>query len=170
MKISCPHCNQPLEMEPSTAGKQAECPACHGIFIMPVPEAASVREGDPPKTDSRNIERRVANIEYGKKGKIMVAAGLFLVVVGILVCWLNSMEGFVWPILVFAGILLAAFGSENKILTCLYCGYKGAPKASGGPNGCAFILLLLLGILPGLIYFFLVNRKFSCPECGTDVK
>jgi len=157
-------------MEPSMAGKQAECPACHGIFMMPVPEASLIREEDKPKTDSKDIERRVASIEYGKRGKIMVPAGALLVVAGILVCVLNSMGGFVWPILIFVGIFIAALGSENKILTCLYCGYKGAPKESGGPNGCVFCLLLLLGILPGLIYFFLVSGKYSCPECGTDVK
>ena len=47
---------------------------------------------------------------------------------------------------------------------------KGYFKTSGGPNGCAFILLLCIGILPGLIYMFAVPTHRSCPRCGQEAK
>ena len=54
--------------------------------------------------------------------------------------------------------------------TCTRCGYAGAPHTSshGGPSGCLLILLLCIGIVPGLLYlvFTSTTKMRHCPQCG----
>ena len=47
-------------------------------------------------------------------------------------------------------------------------GVIGTPGISGSPNGCAFLLLLCVGILPGPIYLFIIPKKYSCLKGGTE--
>jgi hypothetical protein len=48
------------------------------------------------------------------------------------------------------------------------CRYQGPPELSGGSSWIIFILLLFLGIIPGLIYALVASgtKDVSCPRCG----
>jgi hypothetical protein len=54
--------------------------------------------------------------------------------------------------------------------TCLRCGYAGPPISTshGGPDGCLGLVLLCLGILPGVLYFIFASttQVRHCPQCG----
>ena len=47
MKIACPHCAEQLDVDPQYAGKNAPCPKCSNIFLIPVPSASIVNEMEP---------------------------------------------------------------------------------------------------------------------------
>lgn len=55
--------------------------------------------------------------------------------------------------------------------TCLRCGYAGPPVTAshGGPSGCLAVVLLCVGILPGVLYLLFAGstETRSCPQCGT---
>lgn len=50
------------------------------------------------------------------------------------------------------------------------CGFRGYGKSSGGASGCIFLLLLMLGIIPGLIYLMWPRNGVICPHCGNRVR
>ena len=48
------------------------------------------------------------------------------------------------------------------------CGYRGKGKRKSRGSILVFLLLLLLGIIPGIIYFLVMSGyRLHCPECGT---
>lgn len=54
------------------------------------------------------------------------------------------------------------------------CGYRGPPTttATGGSSGCLLLILLCLGIVPGILYLLLAGRAQyigSCPQCRVTV-
>ncbi len=52
MKMPCPNCSTTVVLHDGWAGKQVECPACHGLFSVPAPDsAASTIAEDPVQTD-----------------------------------------------------------------------------------------------------------------------
>jgi hypothetical protein len=65
----------------------------------------------------------------------------------------------------------AATRGPSFICPNLNCGYKGPSVAhSQGSTGVA-VLLLLLGLLPGIIYIAVFCRTlYACPKCGNQVK
>ena len=51
------------------------------------------------------------------------------------------------------------------------CGYRGPGKKSGGTSGCLLVVLLCLGILPGIIYLlFFGSPGIICPRCGMKIR
>lgn len=52
------------------------------------------------------------------------------------------------------------------------CGYRGPGKKTGASDGCLVLILLILGILPGILYLlFCGNRNgMVCPKCGMKVR
>jgi len=193
MKISCPDCNAVYDVEDQLSGQTVECSSCGTKFVVQksgqtkkCPFCAETISSDaikckhcgeflngrnPSPASSAPAEQpqrfQVANTYYPGWAKCCIVVGLILFLSGWLLFAGNPSAGI--AVSVF-GFVLFAVGMVSKRLKCDYCGYNGNPKVSGGPNGCAFILLLCLGILPGLIYWFAVSSKYSCPKCGTEVK
>lgn len=166
MKIACPHCQQPLDAPNELAGKSINCPACQGVFIIPIPTANIIMVEPAKKQSSYNIATRL------KKAKSEVITGVIFISVSIIgfiisACFENAI-GFlgISLILVIPGLLLL---NPDKRIQCT-CGYKGMPETVSAPSGCAFILLLCIGILPGLIYYFAIPTILKCPQCGASVK
>lgn len=58
----------------------------------------------------------------------------------------------------------------DEYRTCKKCGYNGYMirwiKTDISPHLTA-LLLLLLGVVPGIIYMIVNWYKLKCPECGT---
>ncbi len=61
---------------------------------------------------------------------------------------------------------------ENQIICPnVNCGYRGTGKTSGGKSLIVLILLLCLGIIPGLIYLFWPSSQhLGCPRCNMRVR
>jgi hypothetical protein len=55
---------------------------------------------------------------------------------------------------------------ENSIYTCPNCGNRGQLKIKDGVNVVPFILLMLCGIIPGIIYHMICGYKGVCSNCG----
>lgn len=72
----------------------------------------------------------------------------------------------------FIGVMVLLFGLallSSRYVNCGRCGRRGPAKVSGGSGGTA-IILLLLGIVPGVLYMLLCPARYSCRFCGNDVK
>lgn len=51
------------------------------------------------------------------------------------------------------------------------CGYRGTGKEQGGKSGCLFIILLFLGIIPGILYLLYCGKpSVICPKCGMKIR
>ena len=51
------------------------------------------------------------------------------------------------------------------------CGYRGTGKESGGTSGCLLLILLFLGILPGILYLLFCGKPgIICPKCGIKIR
>lgn len=64
-------------------------------------------------------------------------------------------------------------GTMDEFVICPNpnCQYRGPGKKVGGSNGCLILVLLCLGILPGLLYLMLCEKKgVACPQCGMRIR
>jgi hypothetical protein len=51
------------------------------------------------------------------------------------------------------------------------CGYKGKPKVILTGSSLVSIILLLLGLWPGILYnIFCRKRILVCPKCGIKIR
>lgn len=51
------------------------------------------------------------------------------------------------------------------------CGFRGTGKEQGGKSGCLLIILLFLGILPGILYLLYCGKpSVICPKCGMKIR
>lgn len=94
----------------------------------------------------------------------------------------NKMPEFVIAFLMGSAIivfLLIFLKNYNKMIErqnfiiCpnLNCGYRGSGVKSGGSSGCLLIILLLLGILPGILYLLFCGKPgIVCPKCGMKIR
>lgn len=90
-----------------------------------------------------------------------------LVICGMLLfsCFVEA--GIIRFLLAILLLVTSIFAFRKSIeLTCCFCGYKGIAATASAPNGCIFVLLFLLGIIPALIYVIAVPVKHKCPQCG----
>lgn len=72
-----------------------------------------------------------------------------------------------------SAVAMAIAERKNRKIICpnMNCCYRGMGKVSGGKSLLIFILLLFLGIIPGLIYLLWPHRKsISCPQCGLGIR
>jgi len=50
------------------------------------------------------------------------------------------------------------------------CGYKGPAKKKSRGSSIVFIVLLMFGILPGILYaVFRSGYRYECPQCGIAI-
>ncbi len=84
------------------------------------------------------------------------------------------MEGmYVVVLLIFLFVLYVWYKRKANQIICpnVNCNYRGTGKASGGKSLIVLILLLCLGIIPGLIYLFWpIDKHLGCPRCKTRVR
>lgn len=65
---------------------------------------------------------------------------------------------------------MASFGIGKSNRKCLVCNYEGEMRTwlmNSNKAQIIALLLLILGIIPGLIFIAWVWGKFKCPKCGT---
>jgi len=60
---------------------------------------------------------------------------------------------------------------EEIICSNPNCGYKGKPKKVERANLWTFIVLVLLGIWPGILYaVWKRGYEYRCPKCGMVIR
>lgn len=146
MLVKCPVCEEKYHADRHDMGNRVKCP-CGAEFTI----------GDTGVHCrwSRNGIIAMSLLGVGILSFILGAAVHKLFAVGIIFFWVG----------------LAMSFSDNKfLLTCDHCGYSGSPERSGGPSLILFLLLLLFGIIPGIVYLLVVHEKRSCPNCGAVAK
>lgn len=89
----------------------------------------------------------------------------------------QSIQALVVAVVVVAVIMLLVINRKmvNKSLQIICpnqnCNFRGTGKRCGGSNGCLLIVLLLLGIVPGIIYFLFFEKSgVQCPKCGMKIR
>ena len=51
------------------------------------------------------------------------------------------------------------------------CGYRGTGREQGARSGCLLVVLLCLGILPGILYLLFFGKPgIVCPKCGMKIR
>lgn len=59
---------------------------------------------------------------------------------------------------------------DDIICPNVNCNYKGAPKIRSKFNWLIFIVLLFLGVIPGIIYMAIATgHTLSCPQCNMAI-
>ncbi len=153
---SCPHCGAPVEAPPPVV--------VPGGPAKPAPAPAPPPPGNKIASPKRNEGDGVTIT-----GALVALAGVvFFFASGNLI--LSSVVLLLGVALMGAGIMA---GAPVQQILCPnpQCGYKGPGKADGGSNGCLLVVLLLLGILPGILYLLIVGRSgVVCPKCGIRIR
>lgn len=70
-------------------------------------------------------------------------------------------------------VLLWLIDMRGRKIICpnAQCGYRGTGRATGGRSGCLLIVLLMLGLIPGLIYMLFTGKSgVCCPKCGMRIR
>ena len=50
------------------------------------------------------------------------------------------------------------------------CGYRGAPRRESRGSCLIAVLLLCLGIVPGVLYLVIMSgHRYYCPRCGLQI-
>jgi len=95
MRISCPHCHQPLQVEEAWAGLEVDCPLCHGKLVVPAVSAApSPHDADakPPRS-SRKTNYKLAVWKRRQRSRRMISVALLFVFLAGAAAALNHYRG-----------------------------------------------------------------------------
>ena len=158
--IACPDCGREVSK------RAAACPHC-GAPLAEAPKAAAVIQTVVQGEPTRNVAEIIHEKWPWRIGWLLAVLGIISVVLAVV---FKGNQTIAWPVVAFFCFFVMALCFRQKYIKCHRCGHEGDFKTSGGPNGCAFILLLCIGILPGLIYMFAVPTHRSCPRCGQEAK
>lgn len=175
---TCPDCGQSVSVRASS------CPHCGAPLNAPMPPVYPQQQSAPqppvypqqqsaPMADVSQQGVFTKNIATLERNKIADICGAILVILTFLFFMLGTdaavEESYKFYLIGFI-TLICAIGcfAGFRTISCTRCGYHGRALQHGGPNGCAFILLLCIGIVPGLIYMFAVPTHYKCPNCGQE--
>ncbi len=146
---SCPHCGAPLNVQPPPVFQHQQ-----SALLPNVPQQGG------------GFTKNIAMLEHNP---IADVCGAILLIISFTFLLVGINTGYQFLLISFI-TLICAIGcfAGFRTISCSRCGYHGRPIQYGGPNGCAFILLLCIGIVPGLIYMFAVPIHYKCPNCGQE--
>ena len=196
-KIVCPSCGQEYDIEDTYIGHKVEC-ACGTKFIAKEAQKRCPMCCEKILISAKKCrycgEYLVGNAAHSKTQRVkpvkaptvativpkipetyyplitvayigfaMVGIAILLLLSGIENQYIRSGAG----LLILPGILLILVGFVQKNVRCS-CGYDGEVKVLGGSWGC-LLLLLFIGILPGLIYLIVCSNRYFCPACGREI-
>ena len=67
------------------------------------------------------------------------------------------------------GNILICIEARSKVRICDQCGFRGIliPVITMNNNYLNVFVLTLIGVIPGLIYFSILCRVYSCPDCNS---
>lgn len=79
--------------------------------------------------------------------------------------------GFVVLLLIVLFVVFSRPRGQNIICPNVNCKYTGWANYEGRKSGCLLLILLCLGILPGIIYLLWAGqRTLNCPKCGFKIQ
>lgn len=146
--ISCPDCGRKVSRLASA------CPGCGRSISQPAATDGTI---DDDATGYASIYVPQPQITIGTLSFIASGVCFFL---------MFAVGHPAFGIGIFWGVLLGCICLSVRHVRCLRCGHNGPGKCVSSPNGCAFFLLLLLGVIPAFIYYFIVRTRYRCLNCG----
>lgn len=73
-------------------------------------------------------------------------------------------------IIVIVMIVFVVMRVKSRKITCPNCGFTGQGKPDGA-SGCLTIILLMIGIIPGILYLLFCGKSgIICPKCGMRIR
>lgn len=94
MRIDCPHCHQPLDVEAAWAGLEVDCPLCHGRLVVPtVPPHSPPAPTSQPRAPRRKTNYKLQQWESKKRGRRIFSAFLFVLFIAAAGLALNHYRG-----------------------------------------------------------------------------
>lgn len=155
--VECPDCGRQVSRH------AVACPGCGRPIASP--QRASTRPAAAATTAAAVHGGAEFAETYIPKPNLIIGLGLC----GLGLACLIPAAGFDlpgWYAGTFWGMLFGLICLSVRHVDCHRCGHKGSGKMISSPNGCAFFLLLLLGVIPAFIYYFIVKIKYRCIKCG----
>ena len=81
-------------------------------------------------------------------------------------------------VIIFCLITVVKKSNQSKLNSSMIicpnpnCNYRGPGKSDGSKSGCLLLILLCLGILPGILYLLFCGKSNSmiCPRCGMRIR
>ncbi len=69
------------------------------------------------------------------------------------------------------GNIFICIEARSKVRICDQCGFRGIliPALTMNRNHLSMFILTLIGVIPGLIYFSIFCRLYSCPVCDSKL-
>lgn len=156
---------------PPTEPRTTTCPDCAGIVskravACPHCGARLAAANVIPSTPQVDYQAQMAHAYRAYPGP-----SLIFILIG-MATTVNGLAGQLHLAVPFIGVMVMLFGLallSSRYVNCGRCGRRGPAKVSGGSGGTA-VVLLLLGIVPGILYMLLCPARYSCRFCGNDVK
>lgn len=95
MKIDCPHCQHPLEVDPAWAGQQVDCPVCSQPLVVPGPAEPPERPPEPARNPAPPVAPNPHLRAWKRQRTIKRLINLLLLaaIAGMAVFWFNSWRG-----------------------------------------------------------------------------
>lgn len=177
MAAKCPHCEKMWDIDPKYYGREVICTKCKNTFVA--------KQYDPDLSDDENVQ--IDPPLGALRMCCRIGGGIVFGITAWQIYEIHAINGSKfnagdnWQLLLCLGLAGFAFlfsfteppeGYVPIICPNQNCNYRGLARAKGGPNGCVFFLLLLLGILPALIYYLICGKekRVICPKCGVKIR
>lgn len=168
MKTQCPNCNSKFEIHAEYLQKTASCPVCNELFY--VKEIIELKQIVKEK-------KKISQIVISIVGLIMVISGILTVII-----IKKDIPFFVGPMCIIGFLMTFAYFTSptprNKNSTTHIicpnpnCGYQGEATIHNKCSTGTLVILLLLGLVPGLIYIIACGgfNNVVCPKCGIKIR
>lgn len=182
------------------ASAQTTCPGCKKTFFCPSDlrdikvECPHCRETLIISSDSNTLPAIVKPLLSDRLLPFFVNIGIAAIITLWVSTWKDGFSNFIGNGIGFAMLTIVVIcclsgiwglfgkefitstdkqkqGGDKIICPNQSCGYVGVGKRTGGTSGCLLLILLLLGIVPGILYLlFAGSPGITCPKCGMRIR
>jgi len=155
-KGECNHCGQALDFDESMSGSEIPCPSCGTTIKLLIDEEVPPQIELASVTTSRSVSSNL--ISCRDCGKDVSPSA-------------SACPNCGCPISSSSPTTQTPPKAGVNTLICQYCGGDSVGRVRGlqGSEALIGILLLLCFVIPGVIYYIVIESKPYCSTCGRRV-